>query len=127
MAISPNDANVLNALGLLAWQHDGHLDEAASYFSEALASHTEADDFKASLHSNLGAVYGQQGRYSDAIAQFEVAVQITPRDPEYLTNLATAFQAVGRIDDARKALRAALAVAPDYQPARVVLQQIGTN
>jgi len=127
VAISPNDANVLNALGLLAWQHDGHLDEAASYFSKALGVHTEADDFKASLHSNLGAVYGQQGRYSDAIAQFEVAVQITPRDPEYLTNLATAFQAVGRIDDARKALRAALAVAPDYQPAHVVLQQIGTN
>ena len=127
VAISPNDANVLNALGLLAWQHDGHLDEAASYFSEALDFHTEADDFNASLHSNLGAVYGQQGRFSDAIAQFEVAVQITPRDPEYLTNLATAFQAVGRIDDARRTLRAALAAAPNYQPARVALGQIGIN
>ena len=127
VAINPNDANVLNALGLLAWQQDGHLDQAASYFTKALGVHTEADDFKASLHSNLGAVYGQQGRYSDAIAQFEAAVQITPRDPEYLTNLATAFRAVGRIDDARKALRAALAAAPDYQPARVNLRQIGTN
>lgn len=127
VAISPNDANVLNALGLLMWQHNDHLDEAASLFSKALGSHTEADDFNASLHSNLGAVYGSQGRYSDAIAQFEAAVQITPRDPEYLTNLATAFWAVGRIDDARKALRAALAAAPDYQPARVALQQIRTN
>jgi len=32
VVITPNDANVLNALGLLAWQHAGHLDEASSYF-----------------------------------------------------------------------------------------------
>ncbi|HEY6384890.1 MAG TPA: tetratricopeptide repeat protein [Candidatus Acidoferrum sp.] len=32
VVISPNDANVLNALGLIAWRHDGHLDEAASIF-----------------------------------------------------------------------------------------------
>jgi protein O-mannosyl-transferase len=125
--ISPNDANVLNALGLIAWQHDGHLDEAAAYFSKAIGVHTEADDFNASLHSNLGAVYGQESRFSDAITQFEIAVQITPNDPEYLTNLATAFRAVGRTDDARRALRAALAAAPDYDPARVVLEQIGTH
>jgi tetratricopeptide (TPR) repeat protein len=127
VAISPNDANVLNALGLIAWQRDGHLDEAAAYFSKALGVHTEADDFNASVHSNLGAVYGQQGRFSDAIAQFQNAVQIAPGDPEYLTNLATAFRALGRIDDARRALQAALAAAPDYDPARVALEQIGTN
>ncbi len=127
VAISPNDANVLNALGLMAWQHEGHLDEAASYFSKALGFHTEPDDFNASLHSNLGAVYGQQGRFSDAIAQFQIAVRISPRDPEFLTNLATAFQAVGRNDDARQALRAALAAAPDYDPARVALEQLGKN
>jgi protein O-mannosyl-transferase len=127
VAISPNDANVLNALGLIAWQHEGHLDEAASDFSKALGIHTETDDFNASLHSNLGAVCGQQGRFSDAIAQFQIAVRISPRDPEFLTNLATAFQAVGRNDDARQALRAALAAAPDYDPARAALEQLGKN
>jgi Flp pilus assembly protein TadD len=127
VAINPNDANVLNALGLIAWEHDGHLDEAAAYFSKALGVHSEADDFNASLHSNLGAVYGQQSRFSDALAQFQIAVQITPADPEYLTNLATALRAVGRTDDARRSLRAALAAAPDYNPARVALEQIGNN
>src|SRR5205085_7224844 len=119
VAITPNDANVLNALGLVAWHYEGHPDEAAAYFAKALDAHTESDDFSASLHSNLGAVYGEQGRFSDAIAQFQVAIQITPNDPEYLTNLATAFRALGRIDDARRTLRAALAAAPDYDPARV--------
>lgn len=127
VVINPNDANVLNALGLIAWQHDGHLDESAEYFTKALGVHTEADDFSASLHSNLGAVYGEQNRFSEAVAQFRIAVQISPHDPEYLTNLATAFRAIGRIDDARRALRAALAAAPDYDPARVALEQIGTK
>ncbi len=127
VAITPNDANVLNALGLLAWQHAGRLDEATAYFSRALGVHSEADDFNASLHNNLGAIYGQQGRFSEAIAEFKIAVQITPDDPEYLTNLGAAFAVVGRIGDARRALQAALAAAPDYDPARVALEQLRTN
>ena len=127
VAMSPDDANVLNALGLIAWQHDGHLDQAAAYFSKALSVHTEADDFNASLHSNLGAVYGEQGRFSDALAQFEIALQIAPGDPEYLTNLATAFAALGRTNDARRALQAALSAAPDYSPAHILLEQIGAK
>jgi Flp pilus assembly protein TadD len=127
VAITPNDANVLNALGLLAWQHAGHLDEAEAYFSRALVVHSEADDFNASLHSNLGAIYGEQGRFSDAIAEFTIAVRITPNDPEYLTNLATAFAAVGRTGEARRLLKAVIAAAPDYSPARVALKQIGTK
>jgi Flp pilus assembly protein TadD len=124
VAIEPNNANVLNALGLVAWQHHHDLDEAASYFSRALAIHTDADDFRASLHSNLGAIYGEQGRFQDAIAQFSLALKITPNDPEYLTNLGKAYAAIGRLNDARKKLQAALAVAPDYQPALAALQQL---
>jgi len=127
VVITPNDANVLNALGLLAWQHAGHLDEAAAYFSRALGVHSEADDFNASLHSNLGAIYGEQGRFPDAIAELKIAVQITPNDPEYLTNLATAFAAVGRTGEARRALEAVIAAAPDYSPARIALEQIRTK
>jgi protein O-GlcNAc transferase len=127
VAITPDDANVLNALGLLAWQHAGNLDEAAAYFSRALSVHAEADDFNASLHSNLGAIYGQQGRFSDAIAEFKMALQITPNDPEYLTNLGTAYAAIGRLGDARRELEAAIAAAPDYNPARVALEQIRAN
>ena len=125
VAIAPNDPNVLNALGLLAWQHEGNLDQATAYFSRAIVAHSEADDFNASLHNNLGAIYGQQGRYSDAIAEFGIAVRITPNDPEYLTNLGTAFAAIGRTGDARRLLQAALAAAPNYSPARAAFEQIG--
>jgi protein O-mannosyl-transferase len=124
VAIQPNDANVLNALGLVAWQHNHDLARAADYFSRALAVHTDTDDFRASLLSNFGAVYGEQGRFSDAIAQFQLALQVVPNDPAYLTNLGTAFAAVGRLNEARAQLHAALAVAPDYEPARAALQQL---
>jgi Flp pilus assembly protein TadD len=122
--ISPNDANVLNALGLIAWQHEGLLDQAGAYFSRAIGVHTEADDFNASLHNNLGAVYGEESRFSDAIAQFEIAVQITPNEPEYLTNLGVALAASGRIKEARTELNAALTAAPDYEPARLALRRL---
>jgi protein O-mannosyl-transferase len=124
VTIQPNDANVLNALGLVAWQHNHDLAGAATYFSRALAVHTDLDDFCASLHSNLGAVYGEQGRFSDAIAEFQLALRVVPNDPAYLTNLGTAFAAVGRLNDARAQLQAALAVAPGYEPARVALQRL---
>ena len=82
--------------------------------------------WRASAHSTFS-IYGEQGRFSDAIAEFTIAVRVTPNDPEYLTNLATAFAAVGRTGDARRALEAAIAAAPDYNPARVALEQIGTK
>lgn len=124
ITIQPNDANLLNALGLVAWQHNHDLGGAAGYFSRALAVHTEPDDFWASLRSNLGAVYGEQRRFSDAITQFQLALQVVPNDPAYLTNLGTAFAAIGRLHEARAQLQAALAIAPDYEPARAALQQL---
>jgi Flp pilus assembly protein TadD len=120
--VEPNDANVLNALGLIAWQHHHDLNLAADLFLRALAAHQEPDDFRASLYSNLGSVYGEESRFADAIAQFNLALQITPDDPGYLTNLAVALEASGRVDDAIAKLRAALAIAPDYAPARTSLE-----
>lgn len=124
VAIAPNDSNVLNALGLIAWQHGNRLGDAVAYFSRALAAHIETDDFSASLHNNLGAVFGEQGRLSDAIAQMKLATELAPSDPEYHTNLAMAFESVGRINDARAELEAALAVAPEYNPALVALRRL---
>ncbi|MGB8473713.1 MAG: tetratricopeptide repeat protein [Candidatus Acidiferrum sp.] len=124
VANSHENDNVLNALGLFAQQHTHNLDQAAAYFSRALAIHTAPDDFNASLHNNLGAVYGDQGRFADAIKEFQMAISITPNDPEYLTNLASALAASGRYSDASTEIRAALAISPGYEPARDVLRQL---
>lgn len=124
VAASHADENVLNALGIVAQQHTHKLDQAAVYFSRALAMHTAADEFSASVHNNLGAVYGEQGHYNDAILELRTAISIEPNDPEYRTNLAAALAAVGEYDAARSQLRTALTIAPGYPPALDILQNL---
>ena len=119
--------NVLYALGMLSEKHVHQLDQAADYFLRALAIHTARDGFRASVHNNLGVVYGEQYRYSDAIEQFKSATAIVPDDPEYHTNLATAFAAAGRYEEAQSEVEAAIEIAPDYEPARALLRQLKTR
>lgn len=124
VAASHQDENVFNALGIVAQHHTHRLDQAASYFSQALAIHTARDDFGASLHNNLGTVYGEQGRYQEAINELRAAISIQPSDPEFYTNLATALAATNQFDAARSQLHVALSLTPDYQPARDLLRQL---
>jgi tetratricopeptide (TPR) repeat protein len=120
----PQDENVLNALGLLAWEYKRNLPEAAAFFSNALAIHTSQDEFRASLHSNLGGVYGDGGQFPLAIEQFESAVSISPGNPEYRTNLANAMAGAGRYSDAASQASLALRADPNYAPARDLLKKL---
>ncbi len=123
-AARPQNENVLNALGLLAWEHKRNLAAAESYFTRALAIHTAKDDFQASLHNNLGGVYGDLQQFSLALDQFQSAVAISPDDAEYHTNLAVALAELNRYEEAAAEIKIALRIAPDYPPARAVLDQL---
>lgn len=126
IAEQPDDENVLSALGQVAWQYHHDLNRAAELFSRTLAIHTQQDDFAASLHNNLGSVYAEREDFSPAIDQFRLAVGITPGDPEYHTNLASALGAASRYDEARSEAEAALRIDPGFAAARAVLQQLET-
>ena len=121
---TPNNENVLNALGLIEWQRNHNFDEATRYFMRALAVHKAADEFSASLHNNLAAVYGEENRLSDAIAELKRAVSDAPNDPAYHTNLAQGYMYAGKNDLARAELETALGLAPNFQPARAALNQL---
>jgi protein O-mannosyl-transferase len=123
-AARPHDENVLNALGLLAWDYKRHLDEAVELFTSALAIHTAKDNFQASLHNNLGGVYGDLQQFPSAVEQFESAIAISPDDAEYHTNLAAALAEMNRYQEAAVEVNIALRIAPDYPPARAVLQRL---
>ena len=127
LATVPDDENLLNVLGLIAFRHDHHFKEAEDYFLRALALHLANDDFRASLHSNLGAAYGEEGRLSDAITQFKQAVAISPNDPAYHTDLAQGYAYAGQSALARAELQTALSLSPSYEPARAVLQQLSSR
>lgn len=126
IAEQPNDENVLSALGQVDWQYRHDLNRAAELFSKALAIHTQQDDFAASLHNNLGSVYAEREEFPPAIDQFRLAAGITPGDPEYHTNLASALGAAGRYDEAQSQAEEALRIDPGFAGARAVLQQLET-
>jgi Flp pilus assembly protein TadD len=52
------------------------------------------------------------------------AVRLNPGDPEALTGLALAKEALGKRDEATRFLRQALMLKQDYAPARRALDQL---
>ncbi|HMD85929.1 MAG TPA: tetratricopeptide repeat protein [Terriglobia bacterium] len=124
LKLNPDDVNALNGLGLVAWQNEHEYEEAVAYFEQALATYVPSDSFNASLHNSLGGVYCEMGRSLEAIGHFQHAVELASNDPGYHTNLAHAFKLQGRPDEARTELRKALALAPDYVPARVGISEL---
>ncbi len=127
VAAEPDNENVLSTLGIVAWQHHHDLNKAVEWFTKALAAHPDQDGFNASVHNNLGGVHGEQGDYASAIAQYRLAVAISPQDPEYHTNLANALGASNRYDEARSEAELALRIAPHYPQARAVLENLGNK
>lgn len=127
VAARPQNENVLNALGLLAWEYKHNPEEALRLFTRALAIHTAKDSFRASLHNNLGSVYGDLQQFNAAIEQFQSAIAISPGEAEYHTNLATALAAVQRYDEATAEAKSARRIDPDYAPARALLQELNTR
>jgi tetratricopeptide (TPR) repeat protein len=125
VAAQSENENVLSTLGLVAWQYHHDLNKAVEWFSKSLTAHPEQDGFSASVHNNLGGVYGEQGDYASSIAQYRLAVAISPQDPEYHTNLANALGAAKRYDEARLEAEAALRIAPNDPEARAVLENLG--
>ncbi len=68
-------------------------------------------------YAALGLMYRQAGKLSEASAQFEKAVQASPRQPAYLNELGLNYRMQGRFEQARATYESALVVAPDYRDA----------
>ena len=66
------------------------------------------------LHNNLGMVYGELGRYQDAVEALKRAIRIQPDLAEVHYNLGNAYQRLGRYQDAVEPYKQALRIKPDY-------------
>jgi protein O-mannosyl-transferase len=120
----PHNENILTALGMIAREDEHDLPRAASLFSQVLAVHTEADDFSASAHNNLGVVLGDENNYAAAVEQFRQAAAIDPGDPEFHMNLASSLASMGRLREARAEAETALKLAPDNPAVRDLAARI---
>lgn len=104
------------------WSFMGRYDEAIA----ACRSAIQADPSFGNPYNDIGAYLLELGKADEAIPWLERALA-APRYCCYFyahTNLARAYLQKGMREKARKALRAALGVNPEYEPARELLRRI---
>jgi tetratricopeptide (TPR) repeat protein len=115
-AASQDPVEKLDQLGY-AYLNAGQYDRAIATFTEVLGQRPDS----AKYHRHLGNAYYWQGRTEDgkpstgldkAIAEYETARKLDPRDSLLLTVLGGAYQEAGRPDDALDAYRAAVVASP---------------
>jgi protein O-mannosyl-transferase len=88
----------------------GHFDEAAKHFREAI----RIKPAYAMAHNNLGLALASQGQLSEATQHYQEAIRLKPRyaDPHYNLGLTLASQ--GKLAEAVGQYRQALQFRPDY-------------
>ncbi len=108
LTLKPDDARVLNDLGVIEEQQ-GHLEQAKAHYEAALRA---APEF-ALAHSNLGNLLGWEGRHEDAVAHFRAALAAEPKQGAHAFNLGVHLAALGKPEEAMAAYRQAIAIAPE--------------
>ncbi|MDQ6699834.1 MAG: tetratricopeptide repeat protein, partial [Acidobacteriota bacterium] len=107
---------------------EGRLREAADRLREAASQHerTVAQAMRYQTLSYLGATLYTLGLPVEAVEAFEQAVHfaVGAPPPELTINLANAYLAAGRPQDARRALQTALRDSPGDMEAQMLLQRL---
>lgn len=75
-------------------------------------------------HNNLGVQYIRLKRYDGALAEFEEALRTGPESSALGCNMAAALMSLGRLDEAEKTVRRALALDPRNLRAEYLLGRI---
>jgi tetratricopeptide (TPR) repeat protein len=119
LRLNADDALTHTNLGdLLARQ--GKIDEAVAQYREAL----RIDPRFAPAHKNVALALARLTRFKESIAELEEALRLAP-DAETHFYLAEALSLYGNTPEAVQHLEAALALDPNFQPARAALQKLG--
>jgi tetratricopeptide (TPR) repeat protein len=74
---------------------------------------------------NLGLAYAGQEKLSEAVSALQAAERASPRNPDYPYARATVHLRLNDTDGARDAALHTLQLAPNYGPARQLLQRLG--
>lgn len=96
-----------------AWLEADEPGWAQEAFLEGLSSNPE----DIPLYNRLGIAYRKQGKYQEAVDNYQQALAIEPENEVLLYNLGRALAEAGHVQQAIEAMRKALAIAPDFQDA----------
>src|SRR5260370_968201 len=84
----------------LELQKQGDLAGAAAAYRSFLADHPN----EAGMHSNLGVILSQLGRFDEAEKEYKDALHLSPNNPGIELNLALVYYKSGRIPEASRQL-----------------------
>lgn len=77
---------------------EGNIDEAVRTIEAII----KEDPTIASAHFSLGNIFTKARRFEEAVESFKTSLEIKPDDSFTVINIANAYQAMGRIDEAEK-------------------------
>ena len=87
---------------------------------DALERAIDGSPNRADLHLRLGDTYRVAGRWDEAVAMYERAGRVDPRNPMPPTQAAYTYVRMRRDDDAMRAFDRAIALTPDNRMLRVI-------
>jgi len=115
LELSPNDPEILNALGWTLFQ-EGRSADAVAEYQRAIA----ADPRHAKAHNNLALALVELGRLDEAASHFRSSLDIAPK-AEIWSDYGFTMARVGKPQEALAAYRNALALDPECPPAHLNL------
>ncbi len=122
LEINPDNADILNMLGLTAQQKGCH-QEAVDFFYKALAILPQ----HLPLHFNLAVSLEATGKLREAVNAYQKAVSINPNLKEAFNNMAGIYEKLGKLEDAAQAYKTALKIDNHYIEAAVNLAYMEKN
>ena len=81
---------------------------------EAAHHAAQLDDNLAPVHTTLGLIYQGQGKYDDAVKEFQRALELDATSDAAYRGLASSYEAAGKNADAESAYRRAIDIRKDY-------------
>jgi tetratricopeptide (TPR) repeat protein len=95
----------------------GRMDEAERGFKSVVQFHPELGG----PHANLGVIYRQANKLPEAVAELELAVKASPRQPVYFNQLGITYRLQGQFTKAREAYERAIDLDANYAAATLNL------
>ncbi|MGH9886528.1 MAG: tetratricopeptide repeat protein, partial [bacterium] len=102
------------ALGALTWRQTMVWHDSGSLWAQVLRVQPQSSIAR----NNEGNVLMREGRFAEAVEQYEQAVTLAPRYAEAHNNLGVALARMGRTTEAVDQYRRALAIQPSYAQAQ---------
>jgi tetratricopeptide (TPR) repeat protein len=119
--LDPNRVGAYINLGAV-YNQIGKPDDALQALRQAI----RLDNTKAPIYYNLGLAYRQKNQIEQAIQAYRECLHRDNRMVDAHYNLANLLQDLGRLQQSSEHYKAVLSLKPDFEPAKVGLQQVET-